>query len=157
MARADTLRAMRWIAFLVALVAAGTARADEPHAEFRLGDRDTPHVGVPFVVGLVIVGFEENPQPTPPKLDVPNATVKFLGARPNVSQSVQIFNGKRTDSVQVTWVLTWQVEARKEGALHVPSVSVSQGARRATPRPRARASSRHSTRRPRPSNTSRRR
>src|SRR5262245_14489144 len=66
-------RAWRWIAMAFAVLApwlafARSAHADDGVAEFRLGDRDTPHVGVPFFLDLVIDGFDEAPPPDPPKL-----------------------------------------------------------------------------------------
>ncbi|HEX8110056.1 MAG TPA: BatD family protein, partial [Kofleriaceae bacterium] len=135
MSEASTLRAMRWIAFVVALVAAGTARADQPHAEFRLGDRDTPHVGVPFHLDLLIEGFDETPQPDVPKLTLPGADVTFVAAQPNVSRGIQIINGRRSDFVKVTWVLRWQIEPHKEGRLRIPALTVSQGDKRVVTEP----------------------
>src|SRR5689334_5205487 len=77
-------RGRRSIALLLALGAlvgaARTARADEPRAEFRLGDRDTPHVDVPFHLDLLIEGFDEKPQPDVPKLEIANARVTFVAA-----------------------------------------------------------------------------
>ena len=124
---------MRRIAFLIALVAtARTARADEPQAEFQLGERDTPHVGVPFHLDLAIEGFEEAPAPKIPRLDIANAQVTYVGAKPDLVRSMQIIGGRRSDSVQVTWRLHWLVEPRKEGRLRIPSLTVTQGDRRAT-------------------------
>jgi hypothetical protein len=127
---------MRWIAFVIALVAvAGRARADEPRAEFRLGDRDTPHVGVPFHLDLLIEGFDETPQPEVPKLTLPGADVTFVAAQPNVSHGIQIIQGRRSDFVKVTWVLRWQIEPHKEGRLRIPALTVSQGGKRVTTAP----------------------
>jgi hypothetical protein len=125
---------MRRIAILIALVAARTAWADEPRAEFRLADRGSPHVGIPFYLDLVIEGFDETPQPDPPKLEIANAQVTFVAAQPNTSRSIQIINGRRSDFVSVTWNLQWRVEPQKEGRLEIPSVTVSQGGKRATAR-----------------------
>ncbi len=128
--------AMRRIAFVVALIAAaGSARADEPRAEFRLGDRDTPHVGVPFHLDLLIEGFDETPQPEVPKLTLPSADVTFVAVQPNVSRGIQIVNGRRSDFVKVTWVLRWQIEPHKEGRLRIPALTVSQGGKRVTTEP----------------------
>lgn len=109
----------------------GTAFADEPQAQFRLGS-GRPHVGVPFQLELVIEGFDESPAPDLPKLAIPDATVTPLGATPNTSRSIQIINGRRTDSVRVTWSLRWRVEVTKPGQLRVPSTTVTQGGKRAT-------------------------
>jgi hypothetical protein len=125
-------RSLPWLAALALIAAAGTARADAPVAQFRLGDRDTPHVGVPFRLDLVIEGFDEAPQPTAPKLEIAGADVSFLSAQPNVSRGIQIINGQRSDFVKVTWVLHWQVEPHKEGRLRVPAVTVTQGSKKVT-------------------------
>ena len=124
---------MKRIAFLVVLLgAAHTARADEPRAEYRLGDRDTPHVDVPFVLNLLIEGFDESPVPEVPKLAIPNATVTFGGADPNVQRGIQIVNGRRSDFAKVTWVLRWRIEPHKEGRMKVPPLTVTQGSKRVT-------------------------
>ena len=125
--------ALRWLAFAIALVAAGgTARADEPTAQFRLGDHDSPHVGVPFHLDLVIDGFDESPQPAVPKLELASAQVTFVAAQPNVSRGIQIINGRRSDFAKVAWVLRWQVEPHKEGRLRIPAVTVTQGSKKVT-------------------------
>ncbi len=118
----------------VALGATGTAYADEPAAEYRLGDRDTPHVGLPFALDMVIEGFDEQPAPAAPKLEIANAQVAFVAANPNVRQGIQIVNGRRTDFTKVTWVLRWSVTPQKEGRLRIPSVTATQGDKRATAR-----------------------
>ena len=98
-------RCMHRIALLIALVCvARAAHADEVRAEYRLGDRDTPHVGVPFHLDLVIEGFDEAPAPQVPKLEIANATVAFVAVQPNVSRGIQIINGRRSDFVKVTWI-----------------------------------------------------
>src|SRR4051812_34624699 len=123
---------MQRIAFLLVLLAAHTARADEPRAEYRLGDRDTPHVDVPFVLNLLIEGFDETPVPEVPKLAIQNATVTFVGANPNVQRGIQIVNGRRSDFAKVTWVLRWRIEPHKEGRMRVPPLTVTQGSKRVT-------------------------
>ncbi|HUC07552.1 MAG TPA: BatD family protein, partial [Solirubrobacterales bacterium] len=127
---------MRRIAFLLALIAAaGTARADELRAEFRLGERGTPHVDVPFHLDLVIEGFDETPQPAVPKLEIANAQVTFVAAQPSVSRGIQIVNGRRSDLAKVTWVLRWQIEPHKEGRIRIPPLTVTQGSKRVTTEP----------------------
>jgi hypothetical protein len=118
---------------LAALVVARAAHA-QPSAELRLGDRGTPHVGIPFELQLVIEGFDENPAPAVPKLELPSASVTFIGVQPDISRGVQIINGRRSDFVRVTWVAQWRIEARKEGVLHIPPLTATQGAKRATAR-----------------------
>jgi hypothetical protein len=115
---------------LLALVSPAFAQ-DAPRAQFRL-DGGQPHVGMPFTLQLLVEGFDESPAPEIPKLEIPNATVTSLGApTPNVSRSIQIVNGRRTDSSRVTWALSWRVEVSKEGTLRVPATTVTQGAKKA--------------------------
>src|SRR5260221_3355120 len=125
---------MRSIPVALVLLAASTwvAWADTPQARFQLERGAQPHAGMPFTLILGAVGFDESPAPDQPKLDIPGATVTPLGATPNVSRSIQIINGKRTDSSQVTWVLRWRVEAAKEGHLRIPTTTLVQGSKKAT-------------------------
>ena len=51
---------------------------------------------------------------------------------PNVSRSIQIVNGRRSDTTRVTWQLRWRVEVSKAGKLRVPATTVIQGSKRAT-------------------------
>jgi len=121
------------IACLAAL--AGTARAEQaPVAQWSLGRGAQPYAGVPFNLDLVVEGFDESPAPTPPKLDLPGAKVTSLGATPNTSTSIQIVNGRRTDTVTVTWLLRYRVVVDKAGPLTVPSVTVKQGKKQASAR-----------------------
>jgi cytochrome c-type biogenesis protein CcmH/NrfG len=98
----------------------------------RLSLDDEPHTGVPFTLGLVAEGFDESPQPTQPKLEIPGAVVTPMGAQPNVSQSIQIINGRRTDFKSVSWVFRWRVEINKAGRYTVPPLTVVQGSKKAT-------------------------
>jgi len=109
----------------------GTARADGD-ARARWSVDDEPHAGMPFELDLQVEGFDETPAPAQPKLDLPGATVRPLGAQPSVSRSIQIVNGRRSDSTSVTWVFRWSVEAAKDGVLHVPATTATQGGKRAT-------------------------
>ena len=113
------------------LALAGPAAAEEPRAQFRL-DGGSPHVDVPFQLELAVEGFDESPAPDLPTLELPNATITPLGATPNVSRSIQIINGRRSDSVRVTWSLRWRIEVHKPGGLRVPATTVVQGTKRAT-------------------------
>jgi hypothetical protein len=68
---------------------------------------------------------------------LPNADVAFVAAQPNVSRGIQIINGRRSDFVKVTWVLSWQIVPHKEGRLRIPALTVTQGSRRVTTEPAA--------------------
>lgn len=115
-----------------ALILLGSSLAHAQRAQFRL-DGGQPHVGMPFTLQLIVEGFDETPAPEVPTLEIPNATVTPLGAAtPNVSRSIQIVNGRRTDSTSVTWSLQWRVEVQKEGTLRVPATTITQGSKKAT-------------------------
>lgn len=117
--------------FSVALLAvtARPALAQDARAAFRV-ERGEPHAGLPFVLSLIVEGLDETPAPTPPALAIPNAKVVAMGATPNVSQSIQIINGRRVDSREVRWVFRYRVEASQAGLLKVPATTVVQGAKK---------------------------
>jgi hypothetical protein len=117
---------------LLGALAPRTAHADEPQAELRLADRETPHTDVPFDLDLVIEGLDESPQPEVPKLEIAGAQVAFVAVQPNVSRGIQIINGRRSDFAKVTWVMRWRIVSHKEGRLRIPSLTVTQGSKRAT-------------------------
>jgi len=121
-------------AIVILLALCGIAAA-EPTAQFQLGERGTPHAGVPFTLQLVAEGFDEQPPPDAPKLDISGAKVTFAGVSPNVMRSMQNINGHVTQSTVVRWVFQWRVDAVKSGRLHIPSVTVAQGSKRATAQP----------------------
>ncbi|MFT3697506.1 MAG: hypothetical protein QM831_30465 [Kofleriaceae bacterium] len=119
---------MRVIAILIALCA--IAHAD---TEARWMNFDTqPHAGVPFTVQLGIAGFDESPAVELPPLTIAGAKVTPLGATPNTSRSIQIINGRRSQSSETTWYLRWRVEMDKPGKVDLPTVTLSQGSKKAT-------------------------
>jgi hypothetical protein len=115
------------------LTSGGWARAQsaEPRAGFRV-EGGEPHAGLPFVLSLIVEGLEETPAPSVPTLAIPNAKVLPMGATPNVSQSIQIINGRRIDSQEVRWVIRYRVEVSSAGLLKVPATTVVQGGKKAT-------------------------
>ena len=118
-------------AIVILLALCGIAAA-EPSAQFQLGERGQPHAGVPFTLQLIVDGFDEQPQPEPPKLDIPGAKITFTGVSPSVSRQITNFNGQVSQSTVVRWVFQWRVDVAKAGSLHVPPVTVTQGSKRAT-------------------------
>ena len=119
-------------ACVVVLAAAGAARADAPRAGFRLSrGGQQPHVDVPFFIDLIVEGFDEQPAPAQPALDIKGAQVTPLGATPNVSHGLSIVNGRQQQWSRVSWVLRYRVVAAKEGTLRVPETKVVQGSKSA--------------------------
>ncbi len=118
---------------LVLLVLGGSARlaAAEPAAQFRLGGGQ-PYVGMPVQLDLVVEGLAESPAPAQPALGIPGVTVTPMGVTPDTRRTVQIINGRRSDAVQVTWMLRWRLEVSKAGRLRIPATTVVQGTTRVT-------------------------
>ncbi len=122
-----------WAAALclgLALVSSHPALAQEVRAGFRVEDGE-PHAGKPFYLSLIVEGLDESPPPAQPTLNIPNAKVSALGAQPNVSQRIEIINGRRSDTREVRWVLRYRVEALTAGVLKVPVTTVVQGSKKA--------------------------
>ncbi|HEY0253749.1 MAG TPA: hypothetical protein VGC41_19595, partial [Kofleriaceae bacterium] len=118
------------IAMLIGLCA--IAHADgETEARWMNFD-DQPHAGVPFIVTLGVAGFDETPAVELPKLEIAGAKVTPMGATPNTSRSIQIINGRRSQSSQTTWFLRWRVEMDKPGHVTLPTTKVAQGSKSAT-------------------------
>jgi hypothetical protein len=115
---------------LVLVLGATTASAQEARAQLSL-DRNQQYVGMPFTLSMAVDGFDENPQPAMPKLEVPGATVVPIGVEPNVRESIQIFNGKRSAARTVTWVFRWSVTVAKPGKIRIGPVTAVQGSKRA--------------------------
>jgi hypothetical protein len=91
---------------------------------------------MPFTLQLIVEGFDDSPPPETPALSIPNAQITPLGAaQPNVSRSIQIVNGHRTDSTTVTWALQWRVQIDKAGKVRVPQTTVTQGSKKVTAAP----------------------
>ncbi len=125
------LAALIVVGGIVAAPALARADADDaPTAEFHLDSK--PHVGVPFELQLSVEGFAQTPAPEIPKLEIANARVTPQEAQPNVMRRVQTFNGRRSETTRVTWSLRWRIVPTKEGTLHVPAVTVTQGSKHAT-------------------------
>ncbi|MBV8760701.1 MAG: BatD family protein [Deltaproteobacteria bacterium] len=116
---------------LVILLALCGIAAAEPTAQFQLAERGQPHAGVPFTLQLIVDGFDEQPQPDAPKLDIAGAHVTFAGVSPSVSRQITSINGQVSQSTVVRWVFQWRVDVAKAGSVHVPSVTVTQGSKRA--------------------------
>ena len=118
------------LAMLFVLLAVSSASAQEARAQLSL-DRNQQYAGMPFTLSMAVEGFDENPQPAMPKLEVPGATVTPIGVEPNVRESIQIFNGKRSAQRTVTWVFRWTVTIAKPGRVRLGPVTAVQGSRRA--------------------------
>ena len=84
------------------------------------------HADMPFTLVLEAKGFEEAPTPAPPDLAIEGCEVTYLGVSPNVSSSIQIVNGRRSEWREVTFVYRWRVLAGESGRYTIPPLRVEQ-------------------------------
>ena len=84
------------------------------------------HADMPFTLILEAKGFEEEPTPAPPDLAIEGCEVTYLGVSPNVSSSIQIINGRRSEWREVAFVYRWRVLAPRAGRYTVPPLRVEQ-------------------------------
>lgn len=82
---------------------------------------------LPFTLSLSAQGFAEEPQPDPPELAIEAATVTYLGVTPNVSTRIQIINGQRSESRDITFIYRWRIATPAAGSYTVPPLTVTQG------------------------------
>lgn len=97
-------------------------------------DSEELYANLPFVLSLSAADFDEAPQPAPPELEIQGCEVTYLGVSPNVSQQIQIINGRRSEWKEVTFVYRWRVNPSASGRYQVPPLTVAQGAKSATSR-----------------------
>lgn len=90
-------------------------------------DTEEIYAGLPFVLSASASGFKEEPAPDPPALAIGGARVTYLGMTPNVSQQIQIVNGRRSEWKEVTFVYRWRVQPERPGRYTVPALTVVQG------------------------------
>ncbi len=84
------------------------------------------HADMPFTLALEAKGFEEEPTPLPPDLAIDGCEVTYLGVSPNVSSSIQIVNGRRSEWREVAFVYRWRVLAHRAGRYTIPPLRVEQ-------------------------------
>ena len=84
------------------------------------------HANMPFTLSLSAKGFEEEPPPAPPDLAIEGCEVTYLGVSPNVSSSIQIINGRRSEWREVTFVYRWRVLVPAAGRYTIPPLKVAQ-------------------------------
>ena len=112
---------------IAALVLATAAAPSALAATLNLSvDSEAIHENMPFTLSLSAQGFEEDPIPAPPDLAIEGCEVTYLGVSPNVSSSVQIVNGRRSEWREVTFVYRWRVLASAAGRYTIPPLRVEQ-------------------------------
>ena len=84
------------------------------------------HAGMPFTLTLSAQGFEEEPVPDAPALEIEGCEVVFLGVDPSVSSRIEIVNGRRSEWRDVSFHYRWRVTATNAGRYSVPPQRVEQ-------------------------------
>lgn len=81
---------------------------------------------MPFTLTLSAQGFEEEPVPEAPALEIDGCEVAFLGVDPSVSSRIEIINGRRSEWRDVTFHYRWRVTAASAGRYTVPAQRIEQ-------------------------------
>ncbi len=115
---------------LAVVVAAPVAHAQR--VRLSLESRGDVYAGVPVVLDLIAEGFAEDPAPKQPPLEIAGCQVTPLGMTPNVSSSITIINGRRSERHDVTFVYRYQVVAPRAGRYQVPVLTVYQSGKSAS-------------------------
>ncbi|WP_428267648.1 BatD family protein [Haliangium sp.] len=111
-------------------------RQAQPRVTLHLeGQGRDVHAGLPFVLAVSAEGFEPEPEPEIGELAIPGCRVTALGVSPNVSTSISIVNGRRSELRRVEFVYRFRVEAEASGTYQVPALTVTQGELRASSKP----------------------
>lgn len=84
------------------------------------------HADMPFTLTLSAQGFEEEPVPEAPTLEIDGCEVVFLGVDPSVSSRIEIINGRRSEWRDVTFHYRWRVTATRAGRYTVPAQRIEQ-------------------------------
>lgn len=85
------------------------------------------YAGMPFQLSVVASDFDESPQPEVDPFVIEDAEVQLLGVSPRVSSMTTIINGRRTTKKEVTYVYSYQITPKREGAYSIPVITARQG------------------------------
>ncbi len=118
------------VAVVLALGSAHLAHAQR--AQVRVEQKI--YASLPFVLLVSAEGFDTEPEPEISPFEIPGCKITFMGVVPNVSTSISIINGRRSESRRVEFVYRYRVEAPAPGTYRVPVITVTQGDRQAKTR-----------------------
>ena len=96
-------------------------------ASLQTAQRPPYYSGVPLELQVVAEGFEENPQPQLEFEQPTDGSLDLVGVSPNISSSIQIINGRMTQSRSVVFKYHLRFLVRKVGSYQVGPFSVVQG------------------------------
>jgi hypothetical protein len=133
-ARTGAARAIALLAMVLTLVV-GASTAQAQNRQVTISASSDIYAGLPFTLMVSARGFAEEPTPEIADFEIPGCTITFAGVSPNVSTSVSIFNGRRSESRTVEFVYRYRILPEKAGNYRLPVISVSQGKDSASSRP----------------------
>lgn len=131
-ARARSFFTLLALSFVSVLLGARAASAQQLTLQLA---SDEVYANLPFELQVIARGFDENPQPTLSKLAIAGCKVTPLGVAPQVSSMVQIINGQRSESRDVTYAFRFRIEADRAGQFLVPALTAEQGGKKAQSQP----------------------
>jgi len=126
----NSIRRIGLPALLAVIQLAAPPAAAQPQA--RLQAEEGPHfIGVPVRLQVIAEGFEETPQP---RIQAPEPTqgrLELTGIGPGVSTSIQIINGRMTQSKWVRFTFDYQFLTQTPGERTIGPFQVDQNGRQA--------------------------
>ena len=123
-----------WVALSLVLALAGAvAPLQAQQLKLQLESREV-YADLPFVLALTAEGFDDQPEPVAPDLAIDGCEVWYVGVSPNIASGVRIINGRRSEWRQVSYVYRYRISASKAGEYSVPSLTVTQGNKKASTR-----------------------
>ncbi len=122
-----------WIAAALVIGAASYLTPSDACAQSVRLQAQTSEIydGMPFQLSVVVSDFDESPQPEVDEFAIEDAEVRFLGVSPRISSMTTIINGRRTSKKDVTFVYSYQITPKREGAYSIPVITARQGTKTA--------------------------
>ncbi|WP_089724119.1 BatD family protein [Candidatus Thiosymbion oneisti] len=126
----DSMRRMLLPALIVAIQLASPPAAAQ---QARLRAEEGPHfVGVPVRLQVTAEGFDETPQPQIKVADPPQGRLELTGVNPSISTSIQIINGRMSQSKWVQFAFEYQYLAQTPGEQVIGPFRITQNGKQAS-------------------------
>lgn len=90
------------------------------------------YTGVAVDLQIAAEGFSESPEPQIEAPPVADATLEFLGVSPSINTSIQIINGRMTQSKTVRFNFNYRFLATQPGSYRIGPFTVTQDGQQAT-------------------------
>ncbi len=110
----------------LAVLLSAAAPASAQHAELRASPAPY-YAGVAFDIQISVTGFDEDPQPVVSLKEPPGTSLNLAGVSPNISQSIQIVDGRVSRSKTVRFNFNYRFTAEIPGTYRIGPAVVTQG------------------------------